>query len=151
MPLAIGAEVVVKALANKRGVVTEATAGGRYRVRVGSVSVWCREEDLAVPQEPVKKKRTANKQAASPLPPHSRERGRARRIDLHGLTVEQALAELVTEIDRAILAGADRVEVVHGKGSGRIKHAVHRHLASMQVVAAYELDDGNTGVTWVYL
>jgi len=72
-------------------------------------------------------------------------------VDLHGLTVEEALARLVNEIDRAIMKGADRVEVVHGKGSGRIKHAVHRHLASISAVADFRVDDRNPGVTWVYL
>jgi DNA mismatch repair protein MutS2 len=151
MPLPIGAEVVVRTLANKRGVVTEATAGGRYRVRVERITVWCREQDLALPPESGKKKRAGKTPAAAPLTVAPREAARAIRVDLHGFTVENALALLVTEIDRAILTGADRVEVVHGKGSGSIKRAVHRYLASMHVVAAFKLDESNPGVTWVYL
>jgi len=71
-------------------------------------------------------------------------------VDLHGLLVEEALARVVDEIDRSLLRGADRVEVVHGKGTGRIRDALHRHLASIPVVAALRLDPKNPGVTWVH-
>jgi dsDNA-specific endonuclease/ATPase MutS2 len=41
--------------------------------------------------------------------------------------------------------------VVHGKGSGRIRDALHRELAALPVVASFRLDPQNAGVTWVYL
>ena len=72
------------------------------------------------------------------------------RIDLHGLTVDDALARVVEAIDLALRRDTDRLEIVHGKGSGRIRRALHRCLASMPVVAAFRLDQGNAGVTWVY-
>lgn len=146
----VGSEVVVKPFQRKRGVILEAAGGGRYRVRVGNVTAWCREDDLASPEE-TKKGRTARTRPEETPPPRPHDATRAGRVDLHGLTVEEALARLVDEIDRAIRAGADRVEVVHGKGSGRIKHAVHRHLASIPSVAAFKVDEHNPGVTWVFL
>jgi DNA mismatch repair protein MutS2 len=80
--------------------------------------------------------------ARAPAPP--------RRIDLHGLRVEEALTRVVEGIDRALVAGADRLEVLHGKGSGRVRDALHQHLASMRVVVSFELDPDNPGVTWVH-
>jgi DNA mismatch repair protein MutS2 len=147
----VGAEVVVKTLANKRGVIIQAAADGRYRVRVEGVTMWCREEEITEPPQVGKRKRAATKPAAaSDAVPRNRS-GPAARVDLHGLTVEEALARLDDELDRAILNGADRLEVVHGKGTGRVKHAVHRHLASLSAVSAFKLDPHNAGVTWVYL
>jgi DNA mismatch repair protein MutS2 len=64
--------------------------------------------------------------------------------------VDEALDRMIQEIDRSLLRGADRVEVVHGKGSGRVRAAVQRQLASMPVVAAFRLDPKNEGVTWVH-
>jgi DNA mismatch repair protein MutS2 len=78
--------------------------------------------------------------AASALPPT---------VDLHGLTVEDALARVVEAIDAALRRGADRLEVVHGRGSGRIRDALHRHLTTMTVVASFRLDPRNPGVTWI--
>ena len=65
-------------------------------------------------------------------------------------TCTASSTRMVDEMDRALRDGADRVEVVHGKGSGRIKDAVHRQLATMRVVASFKLDPGNPGATWVY-
>ena len=43
---------------------------------------------------------------------------------------------------------AGRVDL-HGKGSGRLKEAIHRHLASMPGITTFRLDPRNPGVTWV--
>ena len=165
MPFPLGAEVVVRTLRNKRGLITDAGHDGRYRVRVEGITLSCREEDLTSPPDVGAKKRKAlalskprggrrpdaggdpgvedRPAAAEPaLPPG--------RVDLHGLLVEEGLARLMDEIDRALQRGADRVEVLHGKGSGRMRDAVHRRLAALRVVAAFKLDPRNPGVTWVY-
>ena len=150
MSFAVGAEVVVRTLANKRGVVVHAGQGGRYRVQVENVTLWCDESDLTAPP-PAKKGKGRAPSANAPPTGTERDSVRPIRLDLHGLTVEDALARLLETINQAILRGADRVEVVHGKGSGRIKQAVHRHLATIPSVAAFKLDEHNPGVTWVFL
>lgn len=149
MPLPVGAGVVVRTFGNKRGVVVEADRNGRYRVRVENLTVWCREEDLEIPPEGRKKTRTARKDL-EPRAASQPDIAPPSRVDLHGLRVEEAIARVVDEIDRALLRGADRVEVVHGKGAGRIKEALHRQLAAMPVVSSFTLDRRNPGVTWVY-
>jgi DNA mismatch repair protein MutS2 len=147
----VGDAVVVKALGRKRGVVVEAGGRGRYRVLVEGVTVWCRGEDLDAAPESGKaaagKRRMAD--AAAPAAPEHAAR-RSERVDLHGLTVEQALARVTAAMDLALQHGADRLEVVHGKGSGRIRAALHRHLKTFRVVAAFRLDGANPGVTWVF-
>jgi len=166
MPLPVGALVIVRTFGNKRGEVIAISRDGRYQVRIEGVTMWCREEDLSVPAEPRKKKSAGDRPRRHILrvPRRARLRGGvpdtehdqgpvapSGRIDLHGLLVEEALARVIDEIDRSLLRGADRVEIVHGKGSGRIREAVHRQLASMSVVSAFQLDPGNAGVTWAHL
>jgi len=148
MPLPVGASVAVRTLGNKQGVVVQADRNGRYRVLVDSVTLSCREEDLVVRPERAKNKPAGRArrepQAAisdAPVPPG--------RVDLHGLRVEEAIARVVAEIDHALRRDADRVEIVHGKGSGRLKEALHRHLASMPGIRTFRLDPHNPGVTWV--
>jgi DNA mismatch repair protein MutS2 len=148
----IGNEVVVRTLGNRRGVVVDAGRNGRYKVRVEGVTTSCREEDLAAPAESKGKKKSS---AAPSRPERPRASGKAEtspasRVDLHGLSVEEALATVMDEIDRALRRGADRLEVVHGKGTGRIKQALHQRLASLSVVAAFKIDQHNSGITWVY-
>ena len=147
----VGSEVVVRTLGNKRGVVVEAAPSGRYHVRVDSVMTWCRDGDLGPPPESKRKPKKSPGRArlehpgeqTRDTPPHGR-------IDLHGLSVTEAIEKMMTEIDRSLQRGADRLEIVHGKGSGRIKDALHKRLAQLSVVAAFRLDSQNSGVTWVY-
>jgi DNA mismatch repair protein MutS2 len=149
MRLPIGTAVVVRTFGNKRGVVIAAGRSGRYRVRVEGVAVSCREEDLEV--VPEARKKTRRDVAKAPPAAETAPSGRpASRVDLHGLGVEEAIARVVDEIDDALVRGADRIEVIHGKGSGRIRDALHRHLATIPVVKAFGLDKGNPGVTWVW-
>ena len=151
MPFSVGDTALVRALGNKRGDIIAIGRDGRYQLRIEGVTMWCREEDLATPKEAKKTKAGRSKPVS---PEHTgKDLGRVvapGRLDLHGLVVEEALARLTDEIDRSLLRGADRIEVIHGKGSGRVRDAVHRYLASMPVVAAFRLDPVNPGVTWAY-
>ena len=148
MALPIGAAVVVRTFGNKRGVVVAVGRDGRCHVRIDAVTMWCGEEDLTVSAEPRKKRAEGDRSRKHGGTVDDGPEAPPGRIDLHGLLVEEALARVMEEIDRSLLRGAGRVEVVHGKGSGRIRNALHRHLASMPSVEAV-LDPRNPGVTWV--
>ncbi len=151
-PWPVGSEVIVRTLGNKRGVVVEAGRNGRYRVRVDSVTTPCRHDDLAAPPD-AKPKHTKSQRRArreDTLERPSRDTAAPGRVDLHGLLVEEAIEKVMAEIDRSLQRGFDRLEIVHGKGSGRIKDAIHKRLAALSVVARFRLDPHNPGVTWVY-
>jgi DNA mismatch repair protein MutS2 len=151
MPFSVGSRVILLALGKRRGVVVATGRGGRYRVQVDNTTVSCREDDLAAPPEEDRRAKKAKSQATPARRGSDESAAPASRIDLHGMTVEEAIVRVVEEIDHALRRGADRVEVVHGKGSGRIRDALHRELAALPVVASFRLDPQNAGVTWVYL
>lgn len=76
------------------------------------------------------------------------------RIDIHGMRVDEALPVIDKFISDAILGNIDRVVVVHGKGSGALKQAVHEFLKSHQSVKSFhegDLVEGGAGVTIVEL
>ena len=149
MPLAVGSRVIVVPLGRKQGVIVDVGRGGHYRVQVENTTVSCREGDLIAPPEMPRKKRAPRAAARAPTGDQAAP-APALTLDLHGLTVEDALARVVEAIDAALRRGADRFEVVHGKGSGRIRDALHRQLETLTVVASFKLDPHNPGVTWVY-
>jgi dsDNA-specific endonuclease/ATPase MutS2 len=151
MAFPVGSTVVVLSLGRKRGVVVEAGRGGRYRVQIDNTTVSCREGELAAAQDKETSKRKRARGPRDGEEATSSEAPAAGRIDLHGLTVDEAIARVVDEIDKAVRRGADCIEVVHGKGSGRIRNALHRELAALSVVASFRVDPRNAGVTWVYL
>lgn len=73
-------------------------------------------------------------------------------INLLGRTVDEALSELDKYLDDAYLAHLSSVRVVHGKGTGALRSAVHNHLKRIKYVKAYRLGEygeGDAGVTIV--
>ena len=73
-------------------------------------------------------------------------------INLLGKTVDEALAELDKYLDDAYLAHLPSVRVVHGKGTGALRSAIHSHLKRLKYVKEYRLGEygeGDAGVTIV--
>jgi len=75
-------------------------------------------------------------------------------LDLHSLTVEEALPKLDELLYAAYQSGLYRVWVVHGKGTGILRREVGRHLANHPLVKSYGPADpshGGIGATRVDL
>ena len=73
-------------------------------------------------------------------------------INLLGKTVDEALSVLDKYLDDAYLAHLPNVRVVHGKGTGALRNAVHGHLKRLKYVKEYRLGEygeGDSGVTIV--
>jgi DNA mismatch repair protein MutS2 len=82
------------------------------------------------------------------------ERSAATDLDLRGQTSEEALLEVDRFLDNAVLCGLERVTVIHGKGTGALRTAVHQHLKGHRQVKGFRLGvygEGETGVTVVEL
>jgi DNA mismatch repair protein MutS2 len=132
----------------EEGTLISATRAGLCRVQIDRLVVECEMSDLATPPKGKKKKT----QIAKPKVGDRRaESGRTLTVDLHGLIVVDALAAVTSIINQAALEGAERIEIVHGIGTGRVKRAVHQYLGTLPIVEAVKEDSLNPGVTWVYL
>ena len=71
-------------------------------------------------------------------------------INLIGKTVEEALYELDKYLDDAYLSHLKEVRIVHGKGTGALRNAVHSHLKRSKYIKKYrlgEFGEGDSGVT----
>jgi DNA mismatch repair protein MutS2 len=77
-----------------------------------------------------------------------------RELRLRRLTVDEALWQLDQYLYDAFMAGLSSVRIVHGKGTGKLRHAVRDALAKHPLVKSYRLGDygeGDYGVTIVEL
>ncbi|WP_258359976.1 endonuclease MutS2 [Moorella sulfitireducens] len=73
-------------------------------------------------------------------------------IDLRGLTVEEACHRVDAYLDDAVLAGLNRVYLIHGKGTGTLRVALHDYLRQHPLVKGFRLGgagEGGSGVTVV--
>lgn len=71
-------------------------------------------------------------------------------INLIGKTVDEALMELDKYLDDAYLAHLKSVRIVHGKGTGALRNAVHGYLKKSKYIKNYhlaEFGEGDAGVT----
>ncbi|MHB9040510.1 MAG: endonuclease MutS2 [Melioribacteraceae bacterium] len=76
------------------------------------------------------------------------------RLDLRGKRADEAEFEIIKFIDNAYMAGVDRVEILHGKGTGALKQLVHGLLRNNGSVKNYyfaNIEFGGEGITVVEL
>ncbi len=75
-------------------------------------------------------------------------------LDVRGLGVDEAMERVEKFIDDATLEGRERVRLVHGVGTGRLRQAIRERLERHPLVgsvAPAEPRDGGEGATWVIL
>ena len=70
---------------------------------------------------------------------------------LVGKTVEDALELVSKYLDQAVMSGFSSVALVHGMGTGKLKHAISEYLRKHPHVVSYAVDERNYGMTNVTL
>ena len=73
-------------------------------------------------------------------------------VNLIGMTVDEAMPVMEKYLDDAYLAHMPSVRVVHGRGTGALKNAVHQRLRKLKYVKDFrlgEFGEGDSGVTIV--
>jgi DNA mismatch repair protein MutS2 len=73
-------------------------------------------------------------------------------INLIGKTVDEALSDLEKYLDDAYLAHLPQVTVIHGRGTGALRNAIHARLKKLNYVKSFRLGafgEGDQGVTIV--
>lgn len=146
--VAPGDRVYVKSL-SMVGDVEEYINDNKIIVMVGAMKMTMALSNLAEAKEEPKKK--INTSANLSL---NKARNFKPELRLLGFRVEEAILELDKFLDNAIAANAESFRIVHGKGTGALRSAVHLYLSENPSVKSYETCDpseGGDGATKVYL
>jgi DNA mismatch repair protein MutS2 len=75
-------------------------------------------------------------------------------IDVRGQRVDEAEQNVQHFLDDAIAAGLDTVDILHGKGTGALRNAIHDLLDQRSDITEYRkapIEEGGAGVTKVDL
>ena len=123
---------------------------GRYLIQLKGHAVIAAEDQItAVSERKGRGSRADPAQVTEPGSSPTRSHA-STSLDLHGMTVEDAIAALDAFLNDALLAGHASVQVIHGRSGGRLKGAVHARLKQLSAVRTFRLDPTNAGVTIVF-
>jgi DNA mismatch repair protein MutS2 len=142
-----GQKVFLPALGLTGEVLARDGRDGRLEVQVRQVKLRVAAQEVTPAGAEGRGK--GGRAAASPLvclPP----RELVQSLNVIGLRVDEALPLVDRLIDQAVLHGSERVDIIHGLGTGRLKKAVWEHLQRHGSVKELHADD-NPGVTVVEL
>jgi len=149
-----GDSILIKSL-NKRGkVLSIDRKAKRMKVQTGPLIVdldLTDEKLYSAPIEKVKEKAVAKIKIQEPV---GRVDSFVPELNIIGQGTNESIAEILKFIDDAILVNMNRVRIIHGVGSGRLKKSVHDLLKEHPNVASFSLDldtPGGEGVTIVDL
>ena len=156
----IGDEVVIAELDQTATVMSLPDRNGMVEVRAGILKTKVPLSGLKAPDK--FKKAPAKSASARPTPPARKgsvtvERGQrnaSMEINLLGMTVDEALMEVDQFLDHAVMNGQTMVYLIHGKGTGALRTAIHEHLRRHKNVKSFRLGrygEGEAGVTVVEL
>ena len=138
----LGMRGTVLSVSEKTGIIT---------VQAGIMKVTAKPEELTLVEESGEKtvkefiaKKKAELRNISVKP----------EVDIRGLAVDEGEYVLGTYLDNAFLAKLNTVTIIHGKGTGVLRKAVHQYLRSHPHVKSFRLGvfgEGEHGVTVVEL
>lgn len=145
--LVIGDTVTVYDL-GKTGTV-EQLSNDRVYVAMGNIKTWTKISNIRL-SETKSKEITPSKQRRVTGVKSRAERDAKYEFDMRGMTVDEGIMELDRYIDGAVLAGIPSVTIIHGKGTGALRKAVHSFLKSNKNIVTFRLGvfgEGESGVT----
>jgi len=135
-----------------KGVVQEVRNNGRVLVQVRGRGMLIEQHDIAPAGKPRRRRKDGPDDTVATTVYPTRQAQRVPvEVDLHGLTVDQALQRAEEAISDALIADLPELRLIHGRSGGRIKAALHPRLRALSCVRAVRLDPGNDGVTIVTL
>lgn len=150
----LGQEVVIAEYDQTATVTSLPDRNGMVEVRAGILKTKVPLTGLKAPDKLKKPERTAPRGQPRSITVQRVERTASMEINLLGMTVEEGLMEADQFIDHAVMTGQTVVYLIHGKGTGALRKAIHAHLRGHKSVKSFRLGrygEGEDGVTVVEL
>ncbi len=147
--LRLGDSVKIVSMGLKGTVSSLPDRNGKLFVQCGIIRSQVALEDIVLIQEETVNTNKLQRSSSGKLK-MSKSYSVSTEINLLGKTVDEALSALDKYLDDAYLAHLPNVRIVHGKGTGALRNAVHNYLRKNRVVKSYrlgEFGEGDAGVT----
>ncbi|MEG1757007.1 MAG: endonuclease MutS2 [Oscillospiraceae bacterium] len=148
-----GDRVYVAQLSQEGVALSAPDKNGSVEVKAGLIKARVNISDLRKPPE-MKKKKQGRQISVNSATVTNANRTSKSEINLLGLTVEEALMEVDNYIDTALMSHLNTVYLIHGRGTGALRTAIHQHLKNKKRIKSFRLGkygEGEDGVTVVEL
>ncbi len=150
--LRLGDSVKVLSM-NQRGTVSTLPNGkGDLFVQMGILRTQVNIKDLVLLEDDATTSSKKSAKTGAGKIRMSKASSISAEIMLIGKTVDEAIMTLDKYLDDAYLSHLSTVRVVHAKGTGALRNAVHQHLRRIKYVDSFhlgEFGEGDSGVTIV--
>ncbi|QKG78228.1 endonuclease MutS2 [Streptococcus canis] len=139
----VGDDIIVMAY-GQRGTLVKELKDKRWESQVGLIKMTLSEDEFSLvkvveeAQKPKKKPVKVVKKATAGTGPRAR-------LDLRGKRYEEAMQELDSFIDQALLNNMSQVDIIHGIGTGVIREAVTKYLRRNKHVKSFGYAPQNAG------
>lgn len=148
----IGDRVHVASLNLDGTVHTLPNQKGELNVTIGIMNYNVNMSDLTIIEEASEMRKIKQKSSGIGKLKMSKTASISPEINLIGMTSDEAIMTLDKYLDDAFLSHISPVRIVHGKGSGILRNAVHNYLKRQKHVKSFRLGsfgEGDYGVTIV--
>ena len=135
---------------NKGTVISLPDSGGNCMVQIGMMKTRTKVENLElVLEQPQQKKKQSGGSVKRSLQSNMTRKS-SLELDIRGMLTDEGIMEVDRFIDNCLLGGIETVTIIHGKGTGALRAAVHDFLKRHKNVKSYRLGEygeGEAGVT----
>lgn len=150
--ITVGSTVRVASLGQSGEVLEVSENGKELTVQLGALRMKVKKRDADLVKQAAKDRdnndgsqKTSFRRATRHVP---------LQLDVRGETVDEAMVRIDRYLDDAVLAGLQKVTVIHGKGTGALRDGIRRRLSGHRLVTSYVPGghhDGGDGATIVDL
>ncbi|MBR0351952.1 MAG: endonuclease MutS2 [Oscillospiraceae bacterium] len=148
-PVKAGDTVLIKSM-KKKAEVLSVSKDGTLQLRAGIININASQDDVLLLEEEMPQKKPSAVSTGNTL----RSETLSASIDLRGMESAEAVYVAEQYLDNAVLAKLEKVTIIHGKGTGALRTAIHAMLKKNKLVKSFRLGvfgEGETGVTIVEL
>ena len=134
--------------------VVQVNGDGSLVLQAGKMKMTAKPGQVRLIEGQPQPKKQAAAPKTGPAPTLHLERRASSELDIRGYETLEAESVVENYLDAAVMAKLETVTIIHGKGTGALRKAVHEILRRSKVVKSFRLGrygEGEAGVTVVEL
>ena len=142
-----GTKVIITTL-NQKGIIVGQVKNNKVQIQVGNTKLNIDINNLSLDNTKQEDKKISHTSATSNL----KQKAISSEINVIGLNVDEAVHIVDKYLDDCYLSSLDKVRIVHGKGTGKLRQGIHTYLKTHPHIKSFRLGtfgEGEMGVTIV--